>query len=201
MIFRISSPIQLCETFPIEKLYTHRNKNSQACSQQETKHIYFLPIIPLVWHLLYGLKECLHDGLRCFHYFELKIKEFLFLLRAYYAKTEINKFFYLILSEDTVFSEYVRLNWNKYPTVNELSNSINMAQKRFSIRFKRIFDITPYQWILEKKAQLIHNQITATNKPFKEIAFENGFGTTAQFSKFCKKMLGKNPSEIRYRKI
>lgn len=47
------------------------------------------------------------------------------------------------------------------------------------------------------KAKVIQDEITSTNKPFKQIAYENEFSTIAQFTKFCKKEIGKTPSSIR----
>ena len=76
---------------------------------------------------------------------------------------------------------------------------MNMTTKSFTLKFKTIFNVSPYQWMLEGKTQDIHNEITKTDKPFKQIAAENGFAALSQFSRFCKKHLRQNPSKIRQR--
>ena len=197
VIFRIHKPIKLCNTFPIEKLNNIRNIDPKNQYKPRTEHLSLLQMNPRMWYLIYGVRDSLSDGQRCIQFFELKIQEFFLTLRAYYTKEEMHDFLYLILSGDTAFSEYIRLNWNKYKTVKELSQSMNMTTKSFTIKFKNIFNISPYQWMLDGKAQNIHNEITTTNKPFKQIAAENGFVALSQFSIFCKKHLRKNPSKIR----
>lgn len=199
IVFRIKYSIRLCDAVPIEKIY-YSNKSTIDQYTPRTKSLCLLQMNPKVWYLLNGLRDNINDGLKCMHYFELKIKEFFFTLRAYYTKEEIHDFLYLIISGDTAFSEYIRLNWTKYQTVSDLAKSLNMSNKQFYLKFRRIFDKPPYQWMLEGKIQIIYNEIVGSKKPFKQIASENGFSATSQFSKFCKLKLGKNPTEIRLEK-
>ena len=116
---------------------------------------------------------------------------------AYYPKRELREFLAMILSRDITFSEYARNNRNKYRTVVALAKSMNLTQKQFARHFKRVFGRTPYGWMNEGRSLTIHHEITATKKPFKHIAFDNGFNSAAQFTKFCKKTLGKTPLELR----
>jgi len=127
----------------------------------------------------------------------MKIREFFLMLRAYYPKDELREFLSMILSRDTAFSEYVRNNRNKFPTVIALAKSMHLTQRQFASRFKEVFGCTPYRWIKEGKILMIHRQITSTRKPIKQIAYENGFGSLAQFTRFCKTELGKTPTELR----
>jgi len=199
IIFRIKDSIRLCDAYPIENI----NKPDELLIDQHiprTKSLCLLQMNPRVWYLLNGLRDSVNDGLKCIHYFNLKIKEFFFMLRAYYTKEEIHDFLYLIISGDTAFSEYIRLNWSKYKTVSHLAKSLNMSEAKFHRKFRRIFSQTPYQWMLDGKTQIIYNEIVCGQKPFKQIASENGFKTSCQFSKFCKLRLGQNPSAIRLKK-
>ena len=47
---------------------------------------------------------------------------------------------------------------------------------------------------------MIQKELTTTDKMIKQIAFEQGFDNKSQFTKFCKKELGANPTEIRANK-
>ena len=196
IIFRLKGPVQLCENFKIERL--NGIGDSQGDHLPRTRKWFsILHITPRLWHFLDGINDCISDGISCRCYFELKIRELLLLLRAYYSKEELHDFFFLVLSGDTAFSEYVRLRWKRFNSVKELAASMNLTHKQFYSRFVAVFNRTPQEWMMEGKADIIRNEITSTGKQFKQIAFENGFASDTQFTRFCKRTLGKTPTEIR----
>lgn len=197
MVFRLHEPVSLCDTFPLEELYGLKDIGPLGEYTPRTKTMSVLEINPRVWHFIEGVKDCIKDGMKCRIYFKLKIKEFFLLLRIYYTKQQIHDFFYLILSGDTAFSEYIRRNWRKYPSVTELAASMNYSLKQFSGKFKDVFGKTPNRWMIEGKARLIHHELLSSEKSLKEIASGYNFKDGAQFHKFCKKELGNSPSGIR----
>lgn len=198
IILRILDSISLCENYRIERLYEY--KKGQDRHAPETRSFSVLEMVPRVWHYVKGLNDCISDGIRCRYYSEMKIREFFLLLRTYYPKEDIHDFFYLILSGNTAFSEYVRLRWRQYHTVRELAASMHLSPKQFSTRFTAVFEKTPYRWMTEGKARIVQSEIVSTDKPFKQIALENGLSSDAQFTRFCRKELGMTPTEIRYGK-
>ena len=193
MIFRLYSPVRLCESYLIEHLYGFGEGDIFG----ESVDFKLLYINPRIRSFANDLAACITDGIHCRHYFEMKIKEFFITLHHYYSKEDIRDFLYPILSPDSAFSEYVKSNRNKYPTVIALAESMRLTQKQFSKRFKDVFGKTPYSWMKEGRAQTIYYEIASTKKPFKQIAFENGFGSISQFTKFCKKELNRTPQELR----
>ena len=195
VIFRLYSPVKLCESYFIERLYDPKESCDTGYGQIGKLRV--LTINPRIQSFLDGLTDCISDGIKCKHYFDLKTKEFFLLLRAYYPKSDLREFLSLILSRDTAFSEYVRNNRNNFPTVIALAKSMHLTQRQFAFRFKEVFGRTPYGWIKEGKTLTIHHQITATRKPIKQVAMESGFASLAQFTRFCKKELGKTPAELR----
>ncbi len=197
MVFRLHGPLKLCDNYPVEKLYNIKKAAPGKNCKTRMKKLNILQINSHLWHFLDGISNCLRDGIDGNDYFELKIKEFFLLLRTYYAKEEIHDFFQQILTKDTIFSEFVRLNSQRFRTVKEIADAMNLSTKQFAKKFVDIFGETPYQWMKAGRAKMIHAEITSTRKPFKQIAFENEFSTIAQFTKFCKKELGKTPSNIR----
>ena len=196
MIFRLYDSIKLCENYFVEQLF-----DRQTCYERDTEGIDtkagLLRIDTRMRHLINGLTDYIDDGIKCRHFFDMKIKEFFLILRSYYTKREICDFLMLILSRDTAFSEYVKNNRNKYPTVIALAESMNLTQKQFSKRFKSVFGRTAYNWMKEGRVNAVHYGIVSTKKPFKQIAIENSFGTISEFTKFCNKELGLNPQQIR----
>ena len=195
VVFRLYNRIKLCECFLIERLFG--TKTVDFVERISEKKIYSLTANCRLQALLEGVVDCLNDGIRCKHYFELKIRELFLLIRTYYSKEQIHDFLLLILSIDTAFSEYVKQNWHKYNTVIELAESMNQTPKQFSKKFKEVFGKPAYKWMKENKALSIYNEIISCNKPLKQIAFDFGFYTMAQFTKFCKAELGRPPSIIR----
>lgn len=196
VIFRIEGTTQLCDSFSMENLYkTHTGATDSHIPQ--TPGFGVLEIHTRIWNFLDEITERLADGIRCNMYFDLKIREFFFLLKAYYTTQEVAGFLYLILSDDTAFSEYVRLYRHKFRNVEEMADSMHMTPRQFSARFKKAFNRTPYQWMKEARAKLIGQQLLNTHKSVKQIALENGFSDMAQFTKFCKKELGKTPTQLK----
>lgn len=199
IIFRILNPVILCENISLENLYS---VNQPAGNEYDprTKNVGKLEMNARFWHFLDGIADCLSDGIRCRTWLDMKINEFFILLRIYYAKEHIYDFLYMIVSSNTTFSEQVRLHWKRFQTSNQLAKFLNYSPKQFTMRFVAVFGQTPYRWMMEGRAHIIHNEITTTNKQFKQIAFENGFTSDSAFTRFCKNELGNTPSLIREEK-
>jgi AraC-like DNA-binding protein/mannose-6-phosphate isomerase-like protein (cupin superfamily) len=197
LILRLHDHVQLCESYQIEKLFGLRDADDGQTFAPRTENMNILEMKSCLWRFLYSLLDCLKDGVRCHGFFELKIKEFLTLLRLYYPKEDIHDFFYLILSGDTAFSEYVRQWWPKFKNVKEMAESLHMSHKQFTDRFKSVFGTTPHKWINEARANMVLNALTTTSKSFKQIAIELGFSSDQQFSKFSRKSFGTTAKELR----
>ena len=197
VVFRLLNPLLLCRRFSIEKLYGIQAIVPGSMPERENKRVGTLEINSRIWCFLEMLIDCIADGLRCKCWFDLKIVEFFSYLRVYYTKEEARNFFLSILSGDTAFSEYIRLNWHRFASVNQMADALNMSRNRFSRRFTKIFGTSPYRWMSEGRAKRALDEITATNKSFKQIAADNGFGSDTQFTRFIKKEFGKTPSELR----
>lgn len=200
VIFRISRPILLCDTFPVERLYkTKENGLSVPPTNNPQKRCRLgtLEMNSKVWYLLGGIIDCVEDGLKCRCWSELKIKEFFTLLRVYYTKEELRDSLMLILSEDAAFSDYVRRNWLHLHSVQEMAGSLCLSRKQFTARFVKVFGENPSCWMANLRAQKVLAEIKSTEKPFKQIATENAFSDDTQFTRFCHKQFGHTPSHIR----
>jgi len=196
LVFRIVEPIQLCNNFPVEKLYSPA-EHADDFILRTRNYLSILEAHPRLLHFIDGVKDCLSDELKCREYFEIKTKELFLLLRIYYTKEALCDFFFHILSEDTAFSEYIRLHWKQFNSIGQMAQSMQLSHKQFSKRFISILGETPQRWMTKAKAQNIYNEILLTDKLFKQIAIENGLGSDTHFTWFCKKNFGKSPSDIR----
>jgi len=143
------------------------------------------------------MKEYIEDGLRCSFFYEIKIRELLYLLRAYYDKYEVSNFFSPIFCNDLNFSNKIYENLDRAKTVKELAHIINYSPSGFDKRFKKVFNMSPYVWLQEQKAKKIYQEINTTKKTFSELSYEFGFSSPAHFCNFCKKYFGNTPGQLR----
>jgi AraC-like DNA-binding protein len=137
------------------------------------------------------------DELNCSYYYDLKIREFLFLMRAYYDKRQIFNFFRPIYNADFAFSSDIYKHLNDVRTVKEMAKKINYSLSGFEQKFKKVFDTSPYQCMQEQRAKKIYREITCTKRTFTEIAFEYDFSSPAHFNDFCKQYFQHTPGGLR----
>lgn len=197
VIFRTHNHVMLCNNFSVEKLYGLSEAGGYDEPEEDKEHIGTMEINARMWHFLNGIIDCVRDGLKCTHWFELKVRELELLMRMYYTKEELYLFFYMILSGNMTFSEYVRLNWRDFRSVKELAESMHMTEKTFRMKFKPLFGQTPHRWMAKNTARIVYKEITSTQKSFKVISAECGFTSETQFTRFCKKELGETPTKLR----
>ena len=191
LIFRMNESIFLCHSFSLERLYSIMKKVEKPTT-----------LIPLemnvqLQYFVQELAATLGDGLKCRVYLQSRINALLITMRAYYSPEQLCRFFYPVLSPNTLFSEQVRINFLKHHTVNDLANAMNMTPQQFTRRFNSIFGQPPHEWIQQEKARSIYSEICKSNKSFKEIADQYGFSTQTYFNRFCQTAFAMNPGEIR----
>jgi len=190
IVIRLHNTKQLCDCFSLDVLLREQSEDFKP-------GIYFLDINERVETFLSFLNTCMTDGLKCTYFFELKAKEFYFLLRAYYTKKDLLGFFYPLLSYDISFSELVIKNHYKAKTVQELADMTHYSLSGFQKRFKKVFGVSAYHWMKDERSKSIYHQINSTGKSFKEISDEYGFSSPSHFNDFCKTNFGTTPGKIR----
>lgn len=200
LVLRITKPIVICENITLEA-YCHSSSKEKDLSSPSSSHFSTLKINMRIRHFVEGVATCLADGVRCQSYFELVIKEFILLFNIYYSRQDIRDFFFhLTFNEDITFSEHFLRQWHLYKNVDDMAKSVWMTPRKFSSKFKEVFGQTPYNWMKERRAKRAYKELTTTNKQIKQIAVEQGFESNSQFTTFCKKELGANPTDIRAEK-
>jgi len=119
------------------------------------------------------------------------------LLRTYYRDEELAGLLYPLLSPDLPFRTFIFENHKKINSVEQFAYLANMTKDGFIRKFKRIFGVTPGNWLVRKKKNRIKYELVNTNKAFKEISYDHGFSHVGSFSKFCSKNFGLSPIQIR----
>ena len=192
LVLKLNFNITFCDRLPLD-LLLEKPKKSKLDSdigllKPNQKIIDYADIIK---------KYMLDDVNYCGYYYDLKIREFLFLIRAYYDKKQVFNFFKPIYNGDFVFSNNVYKSMNNVKTARELARVLGYSLSGFEKKFKRVFDISPYQWMQEQKAKKIYHEIVCTGRTFTEMAFEYGFSSPAHFNDFCKTHLDSTPGALR----
>ncbi len=198
IVINLHGHLCLCEGCMIDHLYMNRDRMIHWGECREgCPFIQATKINTPLSLFMEGLRHTIRDGLKCRYFTESKIKEFLILLRVYYSGRQLRQLFYLMLSTDHIFSEYVKSHHEQYKTLNDLAIAMHYTPKKFSKKFKDVFGQTAHEWLKEKKMKIIHNEICRSDKPFKQIAYDQGFSEQSQLNRFCKECFGKTPGEMR----
>lgn len=197
MVIRLLKQIKFCECYLLESL-TRQTQNMNITEPETVRQKPFLLGMNRAMGIYTGSLGLFMDkGLCCKFYFETKTKELFYLLRAFYSKEQLARFFWDALSMDSVFSYFVANNYTKYKTLAQMAEATNMTLSGFEKRFKRVFSTPAATWISQQKAKRIYHAICNEQTPLKELSTRFGFSTTSTFSDFCKKNLGDTPGKIR----
>ena len=189
LVICLTQTAGLCECFPLESLLKHRDETRQE--------IILLEANPAIDIFITGLTTSLKHGLRCKYYLDTKTKELFYLLRGFYTKEQLAQFFKDMLHADAHFYYLIKQNYQHADSVPDFVKMLNMKQPVFEKKFKEIFGMPPYKWMLEQKTRDIHHALCTENTPLKELTTRFGFSSKSSFSDFCKKNLGAPPGHIR----
>jgi AraC-like DNA-binding protein len=196
LIMRINSRIALCDCYSIEQLYkSFKDKANEPMIHE--RRLYTGLICPSLWHCIKSLYNITTDGLRCPYILEIKEKEVMFLLRAYYTKQELYRIFHHALTGDLVFSEHIKKTWHKYRTVDELAQAMHYTSSGFYKRFMAVFNTSPREWIRKQKEAAVYSDLISSELSIKNIATKWGFSSIQSFSNYCHKLYRESPGQIR----
>jgi AraC-like DNA-binding protein len=93
--------------------------------------------------------------------------------------------------------EYVRENYARPISVDELAHIAALSPSQFERRFKKVFDITPTKHVLNVRIRAACNLLTSTNDTIASIALDSGFYDHSHFIRGFKKVMGISPSAYR----
>lgn len=82
-------------------------------------------------------------------------------------------------------------------TMQELYDEIHLSKSQISREFKKYFQVTPYQYLINRRMTIAQNLLTKTELSIKEISDSLCFADEYHFSTLFKKKLGISPSAYR----
>ena len=92
---------------------------------------------------------------------------------------------------------YLRSNYNKKLTVNEIALIAGYSVSRFQYLFKKQFGVSAMDYLINVRLQMAKDMLRYDLLPVYEIAYSVGFNDPYYFSKMFKKRAGVSPREYR----
>lgn len=128
---------------------------------------------------------------------KLKHKELIWVFTRYYTAEELRVFFHPMTDEQVPFKSLVLTHYPKAEFTDKLAEMCGYGLHNFRRIFKKEFGMSPYRWLMMKRAENIKYKLSQTYIPLMDIIDEFNFSSPAHFSNFCKRFLGDTPSNIR----
>jgi AraC-like DNA-binding protein len=187
VFFYLIGNLPVYEYFKVIKNFLPKEDNAIVPLEVNKSILFFMKALLVAWN----------DDIVEEDYLEKKVAELLFLIKAYYPENLMVKFFRPILNNDLLFKTQILQNRNKFLTVNQLISIFNASPSAFRLRFKRVFGITPSEWLIEERVKWIEHELKTTHKPLKQISEESAFLSISHFNKFVTKHLKSTPAKMR----
>ncbi|MDR2918856.1 MAG: AraC family transcriptional regulator [Tannerella sp.] len=92
---------------------------------------------------------------------------------------------------------YIRKNIEKRITMEELTSICFISKDHFIRLFKKEMQITPVQYIHQKKIERAQLMLTTSNQAIKDIAYSLSFDNVYYFNRVFKRITGITPSEYK----
>ena len=137
------------------------------------------------------------DGTHDSDLWKLKHKELIWVFTRYYTAEELRIFFHPMTGEQVPLRNLVLTHYRKVEYTDKLAEMCGYGLHNFRKVFKKEFGMSPYQWLMMKRAENIKYKLSQTYIPFADIIDEFNFSSAAHFSNFCKRFLGDTPSNVR----
>jgi len=147
-------------------------------------------------HLFLKLQDFYMEGEGIHEFSKSKKKELFKLLFATYSSEEAVPFLSPLVGESLEFKEKIINYAQEAKTVNDLAQLTNYSTSGFIKKFRKNFNESPYHWMLRKKVERIEEDLLSGEMNLQEIANKYRFFPYSNFTLFCKKHIGKVPSEI-----
>lgn len=185
--------IIFCANIPLEDL----NIEEEELDPKQKSKLQFLQINDTLQDFIDSGVKLYKKGVICDYFHDLKLKEFLFLMRLTYSDSELQNFFRPILNKDLAFANQILQNIKEIKNVKDLLTMFNYSYSGIEKRFKRIFGISAYQWLQKERAKSIYHEINCSTKTLMTIAYDFGFKSPSHFNDYCKRIFKKPPGQIR----
>ena len=91
------------------------------------------------------------------------------------------------------------LNLTSELTISDIANEANMTRRTFDRQFKKYYNMTPLEWLLQRKLEIAKTLLESTHSSIEHIAEQAGFESPVTLRHNFKKYLSISPKEYRTR--
>ncbi|MCD7932208.1 MAG: AraC family transcriptional regulator [Tannerellaceae bacterium] len=91
--------------------------------------------------------------------------------------------------------DFLEANYMYDLSMEDIANFTGRSLATFKRDFKKISDLTPYKWIMQKRLQAAHDKIKHEKKKVSDVYLEVGFKDLSHFSKAYKDNFGYSPTK------
>ncbi len=190
LVHKFNNTVCNTEKCILSYLYSHR--------QVEVK-IYCLKLDAraVMRHLVDGIAAYIQDETHDKDLWQLKHKELIWVFTRYYSAEELRSFFYPMTDEQVPFKSLVITHYRKANCTEDLADLCGYGLHNFRKIFKKEFGISPYKWLMIKRAENVKCKLAQLYIPFVDIIDEFNFSSSSHFTTFCKQYIGDTPTNLR----
>lgn len=183
---------QLAEVFP--ELQEMLSKDGMHLI---TKHPCF--ISPSMKDVIRQLLECPFDAATSEFYFELKVREVLYVIleQAYRDKKSKNAFKSYETEKLVQAKDYLLSDLGRTPTIRELSRIVAINEFKLKSGFRQLFGMGVFECLQEARMEKARELLLSTDKPLKELCVLTGYRRTTNFITAFRKRFGYTPNSLR----
>ncbi|MDR1562842.1 MAG: helix-turn-helix domain-containing protein [Dysgonamonadaceae bacterium] len=203
----IKSGCLLCYYIQPEVEFCHRVKNTALRNKHHNANTKSINIAmnKFIRETLKRFTSAVDEGLLCKRFLLSIMEEIVIYICTFYPLNMLEKFFspifygessHQIFNENT-FKKTVVNYRNSVFCVAEMANLTNLSVRSFRFRFREVFDMSPKEWMNEERKKYIYNELTKGSKSVKELSIKTGFQYESDFYRYCRKMFGDTPQNIR----
>jgi AraC family transcriptional regulator len=92
--------------------------------------------------------------------------------------------------------EYAEANLGRAVTVRELAEVAQLSTCHFVRMFKRTLDLTPYQYLVERRIERAKELLRRKNASLAEVGLATGFSSQSHFTSAFHRAVGRTPAEF-----
>lgn len=92
--------------------------------------------------------------------------------------------------------EFMQVNYSKPLTVEDYAYLTGRSLSTFNRDFKRLFNISPKQWLMEQRLEKARSLLAVNNTTVSDVAFESGYENISHFIKAFHKKFNISPKQF-----
>lgn len=157
-------------------------------------------ITPAVRDVVTAILECPYDEQTSQFYFDLKIREYLYIILEQQVRARKLKYRFTPYEIEQIHKakEVLLSNLNKPPlTIRELARKVALNECKLKAGFKQYFHVGVFEYFQQARMEKAKQLLLHTNKPLKDICVLTGYPRMTNFITAFRKHFGYTPASLR----